>query len=74
MAQPTYTTHLGMVDILPDEVRKWQFLENLIHKEAEKFNFEEIRTPIMEQTELIVRGLGQMTDIVSKEIFRLQPW
>jgi len=69
MAQSTYTTHLGMVDILPDEVRKWQFLENLIHKEAEKFNFEEIRTPIMEQTELIVRGLGQMTDIVSKEIF-----
>lgn len=69
MAKSTYTTHLGMVDILPDEVRKWQFLENLIHKEAEKFNFEEIRTPIMEQTELIVRGLGQMTDIVSKEIF-----
>lgn len=58
-----------MVDILPDEVRKWQFLENLIRSEAEKFNFEEIRTPIMEQTELIVRGLGQLTDIVSKEIF-----
>lgn len=69
MAQSKYTTHLGMVDILPDEVRKWQALENLIRKEAEKFNFEEIRTPIMEQTELIVRGLGQLTDIVSKEIF-----
>jgi histidyl-tRNA synthetase len=69
MAQPTYTTHSGMVDILPDDVRKWQFLENLIHEEAGKFNFEEIRTPIMEQTELIVRGLGQLTDIVSKEIF-----
>lgn len=69
MAQPIYTTHHGMVDILPDEVRKWQFLENLIREEAEKFNFEEIRTPIMEKTELIVRGLGQMTDIVSKEIF-----
>jgi len=69
MAQPKYTTHHGMVDILPEEVRKWQFLENLIREEAEKFNFEEIRTPIMEQTELIVRGLGQMTDIVSKEIF-----
>ena len=69
MAQPKYTTHLGMVDILPDEVRKWQFLEHLIREEAEKFNFEEIRTPIMEQTELIVRGLGQLTDIVSKEIF-----
>lgn len=69
MAQPTYTTHHGMVDILPDEVRKWQALEQLIRREAELFNFEEIRTPIMEQTELIVRGLGQLTDIVSKEIF-----
>lgn len=69
MAQPKYTTHPGMVDILPDEIRKWQFLENLIREEAEMFNFEEIRTPIMEQTELIVRGLGQLSDIVSKEIF-----
>ncbi len=69
MAQAKYTTHLGMVDILPDEARKWQALEKLIRTEAEKFNFEEIRTPIMEQTELIVRGLGQLTDIVSKEIF-----
>lgn len=69
MAQPKYTKHLGMVDILPDEIRKWQYLENLIREEAEKFNLEEIRTPIMEQTELIVRGLGQLTDIVSKEIF-----
>ncbi|NBB75803.1 MAG: histidine--tRNA ligase, partial [Bacteroidetes bacterium] len=58
-----------MVDILPDDVRKWHYLENLIREEAEKFNFEEIRTPIMEQTELIVRGVGQLTDIVSKEIF-----
>ena len=69
MAKPMYTTHLGMVDILPDEVRKWQFLENLIHQEARLFHLEEIRTPIMEQTELIVRGIGQLTDIVSKEIF-----
>lgn len=69
MAKPKYTTHAGMVDILPDDVRKWQFLENLIHREAALFNLEEIRTPIMEQTELIVRGLGQLTDIVSKEIF-----
>lgn len=69
MAQPKYTTHPGMVDILPDDVRKWQYVENLIHREAKMFNLEEIRTPIMEQTELIVRGLGQLTDIVSKEIF-----
>ncbi|NBB75813.1 MAG: histidine--tRNA ligase [Bacteroidetes bacterium] len=69
MAKPIYSTHLGMVDILPDEVRKWQYLENLIRQEARLFHFEEIRTPIMEQTELIVRGIGQLTDIVSKEIF-----
>src|SRR6056297_1512990 len=69
MAQPKYITHLGMVDILPDDVRKWQYLETLIRTEAELFNLEEIRTPIMEQTELIVRGIGRLTDIVSKEIF-----
>jgi histidyl-tRNA synthetase len=69
MAQAKFTTHLGMNDILPGEVEKWQTLENLIRNEAKKFNFEEIRTPVMEQTELIVRGVGQLTDIVSKEIF-----
>lgn len=69
MAQPTFSTHVGMVDILPDEVGKWQAIERIIHEEAEKFNFEEIRTPIMEQTELIARGVGQLTDIVSKEMF-----
>lgn len=69
MAQAKYTTHHGMVDIQPDEARKWRALEELIHNEAALFHFEEIRTPIMEQTELIVRGLGQLTDIVSKEIF-----
>ena len=58
-----------MNDILPGEVEKWQALEELIRTEAKKFNLEEIRTPVMEQTELIVRGVGQLTDIVSKEIF-----
>lgn len=72
MAKPKYTSHVGMVDILPDESPKWRALENIIHEEATKFNFEEIRTPIMEQTELIVRGIGQLTDIVSKEIFAFE--
>ncbi|WP_138432126.1 histidine--tRNA ligase [Fodinibius saliphilus] len=72
MAQPTFSTHVGMVDILPDEVGKWQKLEQIIHEEAKKFNFEEIRTPIMEQTELIARGVGQLTDIVSKEMFAFE--
>lgn len=72
MAQAKYTTHAGMADILPGDIEKWQRLEELIRSEAKKFHFEEIRTPIMEQTELIVRGVGQLTDIVSKEIFSFQ--
>ncbi len=69
MAKAIYSTHLGFFDILPDESPKWRALENIIHEEAAKFNFEEIRTPILEQTELIKRGVGQLTDIVTKEIF-----
>lgn len=61
-----------MTDLLPDETRKWQALEQIIRREAAKFHFEEIRTPVLEPTELIVRGLGQLTDIVSKEIFAFQ--
>jgi histidyl-tRNA synthetase len=72
MAQPTFSTHHGMVDILPDESPKWQAIEHIIHEEARKFNFEEIRTPIMEQTELIARGVGELTDIVSKEMFAFE--
>ena len=72
MSQLKYRSHQGMVDILPDEVSRWQNMEQLIRNEAKLFHFEEIRTPIMEQTELIVRGIGQLTDIVSKEIFAFE--
>ncbi|MDX1637881.1 MAG: histidine--tRNA ligase [Balneolaceae bacterium] len=61
-----------MTDILPGEVGKWQTVERIVHEEARKFNFEEIRTPILEQTELIARGIGQLTDIVSKEMFAFE--
>lgn len=72
MAQPTYQTHHGMNDILPDEVEKWQTLEQIIRDVAKQFHFEEIRTPVMEQTELIARGVGEGTDIVSKEMFAFE--
>jgi len=72
MAKPKYTTHLGMVDILPGEVEKWQTIERIVRETARHFNFEEIRTPILEQTELIARGVGQLTDIVSKEMFAFE--
>lgn len=72
MAQPTFTTHVGMVDILPGEVEKWRAVEKLIHDVARQFNFEEIRTPVLEQTELIARGIGELTDIVTKEMFAFE--
>ncbi len=72
MAQPKYTTHVGMDDILPGEVEKWQTVEEIIRETAREFNFDEIRTPILEQTELIARGVGQQTDIVSKEMFAFE--
>jgi histidyl-tRNA synthetase len=61
-----------MDDILPDEISQWQKLEQIIHKVAREFNFEEIRTPVMEQTELIARSIGELTDIVNKEMFAFE--
>ncbi len=69
MSKTTFSTHHGMTDLLPGEVEQWQALESLIHETARRFHFQEIRTPVMEQTELIARGVGQLTDIVSKEMF-----
>lgn len=58
-----------MVDLLPGETEKWQHLESLVREVARRFHFQEIRTPILEPTEMIARGVGQLTDIVSKEMF-----
>ncbi|MCC5927201.1 MAG: histidine--tRNA ligase [Bacteroidetes bacterium] len=69
MAQAQFTTHHGMVDILPEEAQKWQFIETVIRETARSFHFGEIRTPVLEQTPLIARGVGELTDIVSKEMF-----
>ena len=69
MSKTTFTTHHGMTDLLPGEIEQWQALESLIHETARRYHFQEIRTPVMEQTELIARGVGQLTDIVSKEMF-----
>jgi histidyl-tRNA synthetase len=65
----TFSTHTGMVDLLPGETEKWQYLEQLVREVARRFHFQEIRTPILEPTEMIARGVGQLTDIVSKEMF-----
>ncbi|MDZ7364071.1 MAG: histidine--tRNA ligase [candidate division KSB1 bacterium] len=59
----------GTRDILPDEISRWQAAEAVIHEVMARFGFSEIRTPIFEETELFARGIGQLTDIVSKEMY-----
>ncbi len=59
----------GTNDILPGEVGKWQFIEETMAKVCREYNFREIRTPIFEPTELFVRGVGEDTDIVDKEMY-----
>jgi histidyl-tRNA synthetase len=59
----------GTKDILPSEVYKWQYVENLFRGVCEKFGYKEVRTPGFEHTELFKRGVGETTDIVQKEMY-----
>lgn len=59
----------GTKDILPVDISKWQYLENLLRETFQLFNYKEIRTPIFEETALFARGIGEETDIVSKEMY-----
>jgi histidyl-tRNA synthetase len=59
----------GTKDILPAEISRWQYLENLLRHTFENFNYREIRTPVFEETALFARGIGEETDIVSKEMY-----
>lgn len=59
----------GTQDILPGQVEKWQAIENKARELCEKYVYREIRTPIFEHTELFLRGVGETTDIVQKEMY-----
>lgn len=59
----------GTKDVLPSEIDKWHFIENIVHKIFHNYNYGEIRTPIFEETPLFARGIGEETDIVSKEMY-----
>lgn len=59
----------GTKDMLPSEAYKWHYVENIARQTARMFGFKEIRTPIFEYTELFLRGVGETTDIVSKEMY-----
>ena len=59
----------GTHDILPGETDRWQFLEKIIYDIGSMFGYQEIRTPIFEETKLFSRSVGEDTDIVSKEMY-----
>jgi histidyl-tRNA synthetase len=58
-----------MNDLLPQDTRIWQFLEAQIREVVSAYTYEEIRTPILEKTEIFARGIGEATDIVEKEMY-----
>ena len=58
-----------MHDILPDNSRLWQFLEDRVRDVLSRYGYSEIRTPIIETTELFRRSIGEVTDIVEKEMY-----
>ena len=53
-------------------VSQWQYVENMIRQCMDLFNYQEMRTPVFELTEVFARGIGQQTDIVSKEMYSFQ--
>ena len=59
----------GTHDILPSDSSQWQHLEQIVHDICGRFGYEEIRTPVFEETRLFSRSVGEDTDIVSKEMY-----
>ncbi len=59
----------GTKDMLPQDAYKWHYVENTFKNTAKNFCMKEIRTPIFEHTELFLRGVGDTTDIVQKEMY-----
>jgi len=64
-----YKAPRGTRDILPDEAKRWRYLESNFQRYCDLYGFGEIRTPVFEQTELFARSVGEDSDIVSKEMY-----
>ncbi|MGL4623524.1 MAG: ATP phosphoribosyltransferase regulatory subunit, partial [Culicoidibacterales bacterium] len=59
----------GTQDVLPKQIAIWQYIEQQLRETCTRFNYKEIRTPMFEHIELFKRGVGDTTDIVSKEMY-----
>ena len=62
----------GTVDIVPGTSEKWQLVESVFRSEAELAGFAEVRTPVFEHTELFLRGVGDTTDVVEKQMYTFE--
>lgn len=76
-----YTIPKGVFDILPNEPQPenywrssdhWQYVEEIVRKTAHDYGYKEMRTPLFERTELFVRGVGESSDIVTKEMYTFE--
>ena len=59
----------GMNDILPDQTPVWQYVESTVRQVLGQYGYQEIRMPVVEHTELFKRSIGEVTDIVEKEMY-----
>ena len=62
----------GMNDILPPDSARWEWLEDTVRRLMRRYGYHNVRTPIVEPTALFVRGLGEVTDIVEKEMYSFE--
>ncbi|MDX1388394.1 MAG: histidine--tRNA ligase [Acidobacteriota bacterium] len=67
--KPLFRSPRGTRDILPDEVERWHFVEDAAREVFGRYGFRELRTPLLEPTELFTRSVGASTDIVRKEMY-----
>jgi len=61
-----------MNDVLPSEIATWQFLEGTVRELVTSYGFQEMRVPIVEETRLFKRAIGELTDVVSKEMYSFE--
>jgi histidyl-tRNA synthetase len=61
-----------MNDVLPTEIGTWQFLEGTVRELVASYGFQEMRVPIVEETRLFKRAIGELTDVVSKEMYTFE--
>ena len=59
----------GMNDVLPQDIARWHRIEREFHEISARYGYAEVRTPIVEPTQLFVRSIGEATDIVEKEMY-----